>query len=249
LKLNITIIRSTFIVAEKDIKIYYKKPPVLIFGLLFPIFMFISFYLGRNLDLHEFFGGFLAMSIFFTSSSVGPMITPWEKTQGTYEKLLSYPITVGGIIFADVIAGMIFGIIINIFVAVVGIILLGYSVNIIIFILAFIISPFCFSSLGVFLASPSRGTTPSNVMMLSSLVRFPLLFISGIFVPLNKLPLIGKILSFFSPITYLVDLLNYSFRATHILPIYLDFILLIIFCFLFIFLSNIFLKRNLRKGF
>jgi ABC-2 type transport system permease protein len=248
LKLNIIIIRSTFIVVEKNIRIYYNKAPVLIFGLLFPIFMFISFYLGRKLDLHDFFGGFLAMSIFFTSSSVGPLITPWEKAQGTYEKLLSYPITVGGIIMADAIAGMIFGIIINTVVAVVGIIVLGYSVNIVIFILAFIISSFCFSSLGVFLASPSRSNSPSNVMMLSSLVRFPLLFISGIFVPLHELPLIGRILSFFSPITYLVDLLNYSLRSTHILPVYLDFILLIIFCFIFIFLSNIFHKRNLKRG-
>ena len=75
--------RSVAITVKKNIRIYYAKPPVLIFGIIFPLFMFISFFLGRKLDLYSFFPGFLAMSLFFTSSSIGPLITPWEKTAGT----------------------------------------------------------------------------------------------------------------------------------------------------------------------
>ncbi|MBS3817824.1 MAG: ABC transporter permease, partial [Candidatus Thermoplasmatota archaeon] len=63
--------RGVITTAEKDIKIYYKKPPVVIFGLLFPFLMFLAFYIGRKVELSLFFPGFLAMTLFFTSSSVG----------------------------------------------------------------------------------------------------------------------------------------------------------------------------------
>ncbi|MCL4377797.1 MAG: hypothetical protein M1409_05345 [Actinobacteria bacterium] len=75
-------IRGIIITAEKNIRIYYAKPPVLMFGIIFPIFLFLSFYLGRKIDFNVFFPGFLAMSLFFTASSVGPLITPWEKQAG-----------------------------------------------------------------------------------------------------------------------------------------------------------------------
>ena len=81
--------RGVFVTTEKNIRIYYNKAPVLIFGLLFPLFMFFSFYMGRDIDMNLFFPAFLAMTLFFSSSSVGPLITPWEKQAGTYERLLS----------------------------------------------------------------------------------------------------------------------------------------------------------------
>jgi ABC-2 type transport system permease protein len=38
------------------------------------------------------------MFVFFVASSVGPLITPWEKRAGTYERLLSFPVTVNTLI-------------------------------------------------------------------------------------------------------------------------------------------------------
>ncbi|MCK4672605.1 ABC transporter permease, partial [candidate division WOR-3 bacterium] len=54
--------RGVMVTTEKNIRIYYTKAPIMIFGLLFPLFMFLSFYLGRGINLHFFFPGFLAMS-------------------------------------------------------------------------------------------------------------------------------------------------------------------------------------------
>src|SRR5512137_2149369 len=103
-------LRGIFVVAEKDMRLYYTKPPVLMFGLLFPLFMFLAFFVGRGMDLTVFFPAFLAMMLFFTASSVGPLITTWEKRDKTYERLLSYPVTQDIIILGDVAAGAIFGI-------------------------------------------------------------------------------------------------------------------------------------------
>jgi len=239
--------RGLKIVTEKDIRIYYTKTPVIIFGLLFPLFMFLSFSLGKDVDFYIFFPGFLAMFLFFISSSVGPLITPWEKQAGTYEKLLSFPVTINTIIFGDIVAGMIFGIMINLVILSAGLVFLNYSLNVLILIIGILLGAFCFSSLGVLLASPS-APNPSHIMMLSSLIRFPLIFISGIFIPLENLKGIGRILSYFSPITYLVDIFNFSFKAENHMSLIIDYTALFVFSVIFIFLSNKFYKRNLMKG-
>ena len=239
--------RGIVITTEKNVRIYYSKAPVMIFGLLFPLFMFLSFYLGREIDLYSFFPGLLAMSLFFTASSVGPLITPWEKQAGTYERLLSFPVNINTIILGDIIAGMFFGVIINTLVLIVGVALLNYSISILPLVIGILLASFCFASLGVLLASPSVRS-PSNIMMLSSLIRFPLIFISGIFVPLEKLQGTGKILSYCSPITYLVDIFNFSLKGGSRISLIVDFTALLAFSITFIILSNRFHKRNLMKG-
>ena len=245
--LNNQFVRAVIIVAEKNIRIYYNKAPVLIFGLLFPLFMFLAFYLGRDVNLYFFFPGLLAMSLFFTASSVGPLITPWEKQAGTFERLLSFPVSINTIILGDIVAGMIFGFVINVIVLIVGLIFFDYNINILSLLFGMLSASFCFSSLGVLLASPSVRS-PSHIMMFSSLIRFPLIFISGIFIPLEKLHGIGIVLAYLSPITYLVDIFNFSFKGESQCPLIADFTMLIIYTGIFIFLSHRFHKKNLMKG-
>ena len=245
--LNTQFFRGVIVMTEKNIRIYYTKAPVMIFGLLFPLFMFLSFYLGREINLYSFFPGLLAMSLFFTASSVGPLITPWEKQAGTYERLLSFPVSINTIILGDIAAGMIFGIIINMIVLTVGLVFFNYSINILFLLFGILLASFCFSSLGVLLASPSVRS-PSHIMMFSSLIRFPLIFISGIFIPLENLQGIAKVSAYFSPITYLVDIFNFSFNGKSHIPLSIDFIALFAFSVIFIYLSKRFHERNLMKG-
>jgi ABC-2 type transport system permease protein len=244
---NYQLLRGVVFIAEKNMRIYYIKAPVLIFGFLFPTFMFLAFYLGREVNFYTLFPGFIAMFLFFTTSSVGPLITPWEKQAGTYERLLSFPVNVNTIIWGDIIAGMIFGIMINLVILTAGLLFLNYELNILVLIIGYLVSALCFSSLGVLLSSPS-AKSPSNIMMLSSLVRFPLIFISGIFIPLDELHGIGKFLSFLSPITYSVDILNFSFRNQSNISLAADFAVLIVFSGLFISLASKLHKRNLMRG-
>jgi ABC-2 type transport system permease protein len=67
-----------------------------------------------------------------------------------------------------------------------------------------------FSSLGVLMAAPATDT-PSQVMMLSNLVRLPLIFVSGVFVPLAEMPTWGRWLAPFSPLSYSADLIRAGF--------------------------------------
>lgn len=242
--------RGILVTARKDITIYYRKAPVFIFGLILPTFLFFAFFVGRHLEIPQYFPGFLAMSLFFTSSSVGPIIIPWEKQAGTFERLLSLPLTIPMLVLGDTLAGALFGLVISGGVFAFGAVFLdlstplGYIVAIPIF---FALGNLCFASFGVFLSSPAGGT-PSNVMMLSSLVRFPLIFISGIFVPLSETSATTRIVTSFSPLTYLVDGLNRCMGQPSVNSVLVDVFALIAFTIAFLLAAGAILKRMALKG-
>ena len=106
-------LKRAWAVAKKDIRIYYFKGPVLIFGLLFPLFLFLAFYIGRDLSADFLIPGLIGMALFFTATSVGPVIFPWETRMRTLERLVSAPIGLGAILLGDVLASLIFGILIS----------------------------------------------------------------------------------------------------------------------------------------
>jgi len=244
------ILRGAMVTARKDIKIYYKKAPVFIFGLILPTFLFFAFFIGRQLDIARFFPGFLAMTIFFTASSVGPLIIPWEKQSGTFERLLTLPVSIPTLVLGDAMAGTLFGILISSIVLLAGAALLPLSFPIgVLFALPilFFLGNICFAALGVLLSAPA-GRVPSNVMMLSTLIRFPLIFISGIFIPLADLPPMAQIVSFFSPLTYLTDGLNATMGQQSILLLVVDGVVLISFAVVFLLAASLILKRMALKG-
>ena len=241
-------LRGILVITGKNMRLYYTKPPVLMFGLLFPLFMFFAFFVGRHLDLTTFFPAFLAMMLFFTSSSVGPLITPWEKREKTYERLLSYPVTQDGIILGDVLAGAIFGIMISMLVWVVSSLFIHVAIlNVGLFALAFILGTLSCAALGVLLASPASNSPP-NVMIFSNLIRFPLIFISGIFIPLQEMQGPGLTLAYCSPLTYLVDLFNAAVSGRSAFSPVIDCGVLIGVSLGFIIAARIIQKRNLVKG-
>lgn len=241
-------LRSILVVIEKDMRIYYFKGPVVIFGLLFPLIMFLTFFIGRDLDLVLFFPGFLAMMLFFTASSVGPLITPWEKREKTYERLLSLPVILENIVIGDILAGAIFGIGISIIVFSACALFLSLPVtNVLLLLLAFVLGSVTFAALGTLLASPTTDN-PSNIMMLSSLVRLPLMFISGIFIPLSQLSGWFFILTSLSPLTYLVDLFHASLNGDAVYPPWVDVLILTGVTLVFVVAAKAIQQRNLVKG-
>jgi len=218
------------------------------FGVLFPLFMFFAFFVGRHLDLTTFFPAFLAMMLFFTASSVGPLITPWEKREKTYERLLSYPVTQDSIILGDVTAGAIFGIGISLLVWIASALFIPVAVmNTGLFVLAFILGTLSCAALGVLLASPAADSPP-NVMIFSNLIRFPLIFISGIFVPLVDMQGWGLALAYCSPLTYLVDLFNAAMSGKSAFSPFIDCGVLILVSAGFILAARVIQKRNMMKG-
>lgn len=74
-------------------------------------------------------------------------------------------------------------------------------------------------------------------MMLSSMVRFPLVFISGIFVPVEGLPDWARAVSSISPLTYFTDLARYSTTGESFYSIHIDLAVLALYATLFLLVS------------
>ena len=235
------------LVTEKDMRIYYYKGSVVIFGLLFPFIMFLTFFIGRNLDVTLFFPSFLGMMLFFSASSTGPLITPWEKREKTYERLVSLPVQIGSIVLGDILSGAIFGMGITAIVWLGGTVLLHlHLASPLMLLLALLMGSVTFASLGTLLASPATDT-PSNIMMYSNLVRLPLIFVSGIFVPLSELGSWAWT-NELSPLTYLVDLFHAAINGDAIFPPAVDVGALLLVSLAFILIAKTIQQRNLVSG-
>jgi ABC-2 type transport system permease protein len=74
---------------------------------------------------------------------------------------------------------------------------------------------------------------PATSQMLSSLVKFPLVFISGVFIPVEQLPEWGRIIASFSPLTYFTDLTRQLILEKSYYPLALDLLMILIFAVIF----------------
>jgi ABC-2 type transport system permease protein len=240
-------VRRAWAIAKKDIRIYYFKGPVLIFGVFMPLFMFLAFLMGsRQLPLSFLISGLVGMTLFFTATAVSPAIFPWEGQARTLERLASCPVAVETIVLGDMIASTHFGIGITTLTVIIGLALGLPLIHGITLLAAIFLAACCFSAIGMLLAVPPTNV-PSNIMMLSSLIKFPLVFISGIFVPLEQMPFWGLVLSVFSPLTYITDIVRYSFTDTHFFPVWIDVAALGVFTLVFTVGTMYLHKRTMPK--
>jgi ABC-2 type transport system permease protein len=102
-------LHGSLVILKKNARLYYLKPPVLIFGILFPMFFFLAFKMGRPIAAENVLPGMVTMALWFTASAVGPLVTPWEGRAKTYERLISTPVSLPAIRAGDVISGPVFG--------------------------------------------------------------------------------------------------------------------------------------------
>ena len=229
--------QQSLAIVDKNIRIYYSKGPVIIFGLLMPFFLFLAFYIGRNTSAEALIPGLLGMTAFFTATSVGPAIIPWEARAKTLERLISSPVSMRTIFLGDVLSSFVFGILVS---AVVAVACLLFGVTVIqplLLCFGLVLSTFCFASFSILLSAYPPTDNPATIMMLSSMIKFPLIFISGVFIPIEQLPSWGRVISLISPLTYFTDLARYSIQGTSYYSISVDILALIAFTAAFLFIA------------
>jgi len=221
------LMRSLAII-KKDLKIYYSKGPVVLMGVLWPAFMFISFAFGRNMPAQSLMPGLISVSVIFTCSAMAPVIFPWETQARTLERLVSAPVAVWTILFGDMMASAITGVIISIVPIVIAIVVGTQIINPLLLAIAIILGSVCFSTASLILSTPPVAQ-PAPIQMLSTLIKFPLMFISGVFIPLSEMPTIARDIAFISPLTYFTDLARYATGGTNHFTVGFDLAIIIVF--------------------
>lgn len=221
-------LRSVFVIAVKDIKVYYMTPSMIMFGFLIPFFLFFSFTIGRHLGIESSIVRLISMTVFFTSSSAGQVILPMERRMKTLDRILATPVPLSALIIGKSFVGLFFGFAVSILPVIVALLFFKLTVSgIWLLLLGMFLSSWVFSMMGVFFSSfPVQK--PGSVMMPSTLLRWPLLFISGIFIPLTMMSPALRIVSYISPLTYTVDILNLAVTGNSIQSLLLDFGILIV---------------------
>jgi ABC-2 type transport system permease protein len=233
-------------VTIKDMKVYYLKPGMIMFGFLMPFFMFFSFSVKREMAADQGVARLLALTVFFTAAAAGPFIIPLERRLGTYDRLMAAPMSLLTLLLGKTAVGAIFAIATSVSALIVGIVAFGVSVAHPWLLLAgLLLAAFSFSALGVIFGSiPTRN--PGSVQMPSTLLRWGLLFISGVFIGLNEMAPAARTVAYLSPLTYAQDLMNHAVTGVGLLNPWLDMTVLLLTGILFL-VPSIMLHRRARK--
>ena len=148
-----TDLSAAWTIAKKDMRIYYIKPGTLMFGVLFPLFMFLSFAVGKNAPVATLIPGLISITILFSSSSIGPMVIPTERKMKTFERLLSAPISFYSIILGKTLGGFLFSIAISVIPLFIGLLWFETQIiSLVALIAGLSFASYCFATLGIMFA-------------------------------------------------------------------------------------------------
>jgi len=239
-------LHGAWAIAKKDLVIYYLKPAIYMSGLLFPLFMLLAFAVGKSAPIATLIPGLIAITSLFSASSIEPVAIPIERRTKTFDRLLSAPISLFALVLGESVSGLLFSGSICLALFIGGAVLLRTAAfSLPVLLLAIALSCFTFAAMGaVFSAYPTENV--GEVMSLLNLVRLPLIFISGVFVPLETMPPWGMAVARISPLTYGNDLVRYGFEGTTHFGIAVDVVLLLVFTAIFLALGN-FLYRKFNE--
>ncbi len=236
-------------VAVKDVRVYYLRPGMIMFGFLMPFFLFFSFSVRREMAAAQGIARLLALTTFFTAASAGPFIIPLERRLRTYDRLLAAPMSLLSLLLGKTAVGAFFAASVSVFALVIGITAFGATVAQPGFLAAgVLLGSFAFASLGlVFGSIPTRN--PGDVQMPSTLLRWGLLFVSGVFIPLEEMAPAARAVAYLSPLTYAQDLMNHALPGKGLLNPWLDSGVLLVAGILLLIPSMLLHRRARRLGY
>ena len=161
----------------------------------------------------------------FGASSIEAIAIPIERQTETWESLQLAPVSTLTIVFGKSLAGSAFGIMLSLVTALGAILLTGTTVtNPLLF--AIVINCgsfrfFCSWNVGCLAA---KDMPTANISLTA--LRLPMIFISGVFMPIQAIPLPLRVVSYLTPLTYLVEALREAVTASSIM-FYVDIVVLL----------------------
>ena len=201
-------------IIEKDLKAYYFKPPNISWGILFPIVLALSFSLRSPEGLADLAPGLIAMAALFGTTSMEAIVITFEKRIGALERLQLAPISLVSILVSKVLGGTIFGLVISTVMAFLATMFLGAEItNLLAFTMILLLTTIVHSALGALVAVSVKEVFEAQT--LSNYFRFPMIFLCGIFLPLDKMPIVLQYLARLLPLTYSVEALREAMTGTN----------------------------------
>lgn len=219
-------------ILEKDLRTYYLKGPNISWGLIFPLAWTSMFFIrsGSGLGaIPEVLPGVVAVSVLFGTTSMLAVTITFEKKNRSFERLLLAPVPFWLLMLAKTSGAILFGAV-NAFVPVVMasfLVDLGH-VNWLVFVPAVLMIALASTFLGLFIAVAVSEVFEAQTF--SNFFRFPMIFLCGLFFPIDRLPVFLQPVSYALPLTYGADALHGAVHGGHHLPYTVDLAVLALFC-------------------
>ena len=196
-------------ISRKDVESYYSKPPLITWGLLFPSVLILAMYVKDPETYLDVAPGIIAMTLLFGCTSMAAIVITFEKRCGTFQRLLLAPVTYRTIMLGKVASAAAYGLATSLVLTLGLTLLLGMPMaNPLAFGAGLLLGAATFSLLGLIASVMVREVF--EAMTLMNFFRFPILFVSGVFIPLAAMPGWTRPVAFVSPLTYVVELLRFG---------------------------------------
>ena len=200
-------LRGMLYIALKDLRAYYFKPPNISWGILFPFAFILAFAIRNPGDLRALVPGLLALTVLFGTSSMEAIVIVFERRIGSLERLFLAPLRLPALLAGKLLGGMAFGLTVTLVVLALALAFFGVDgVNGLLLLPALLLSAMAFSALGAYVSVAVREVFEAQT--LANFIRFPMMFLGGVFVPLDSLPAWLQFVARLLPLTYAVEALR-----------------------------------------
>ena len=214
------VFRGMWVIAYRELLRFVQDRSRMLSSFAMPLLFLIIFGAGFNriigaltpgVDFIKFiYPGIIAMTVLMTSVFSGLSVV-WDREFGFLKEVLVAPLSRSGIVLGKAAGGasvaVMQGFIMLVIAPFVGITLTPMLVIKLIPLL--IIISLSLSGLGILVASRMRSQQGFHIIV--QLIVFPLIFLSGIFFPVNNVPMWLQVISKVNPLTYGVDAIRQLF--------------------------------------
>ncbi len=222
-----------FAVWWREISVFFRETPRAVSAVASPLLWLVIFGAGisrsvviEGMDYQQFiFGGVLVQTFLFSSLFYGAYLV-WDRKIDVLKAVLVSPLSRQAIFLGKVLGGVSISIIEALIV-----LLFGYALGVHYSIAAFfeVMLLIILSSAGLTALGLTVGAfmeSPEGFQLLSTLILFPLFFLSGALFPVTNLTGILALLASINPISYIVDLVRGVLLGTYYIDPVFDMIVL-----------------------
>lgn len=214
------VFRGMWVIAYRELLRFVQERSRMLSSFGMPLLFLIIFGAGFNriigdlapgVDFIKFiYPGIIAMTVLMTSVFSGLSVV-WDREFGFLKEVLVAPLSRSGIVLGKAAGGATVAVAQG-FIMLVLAPLLGIKLTpmlVIGLVPLLIILSLSLSSLGILIASRMRSQ--QGFHMVVQLIIFPLIFLSGVFFPVNNVPMWLQVISKINPLTYGVDAIRQLF--------------------------------------
>ena len=214
----------------KDMRNYYLKPPNISWGIVFPVAWTLMFFLKSQtaVNVRELLPGVMSLSILFGTTSMLAVTMTFERRSRSFERLLLAPLDLNFLMLAKTSGAILFGLF-NAFIPVLFAVFLAdlSGIRWLPVLGAVFLIAVTSTLLGLFIAVSVKEIFEAQTF--SNFFRFPMIFLCGLFIPVQSLPLFLRPLSYILPLTYGADILKSSINQNGHLGLTVNFVILLAF--------------------